>query len=270
MYNYELLRGAKITSGKNPLPIPDPYPITEYDWNGSANTNIASWKELRVRLDQAAPLKVVYILPVQVTQTPLFGNGLDEVKTLVDNGQIEDNVLFIQPKFNTTPWYANHPTNPNINQEDCTVELFSLIKAKYNMFSQIETYLLGFSKSGYGSMLLTMNHPNEIDGIAIWDAPLALDSFITTDMADVFVTVEYLLANYQLNTILSSNNANLEGKDIFISGYNLWETLSVDFVNDLNTYPNINFTHDPNLDFPHKWSVDWVVPALSFLNGIIK
>lgn len=265
----ETYRGNKLTTGVDTITLEPLTEIIEHDFSGRAGSNISNYKELKRALRTSEALKIIYILPVQTIPTPSFGDGITEVKEIIDSGVINDNIVFIQPTFTVTPWYANHPTNQSIQQEVDMIDFFDYINLKYGVFPQIETYLLGYSKSGYGAMLLALKHPNYVNGVLVWDAPLGLNSFITTDMSQVFGTLENLQDNYQLNDILTTNNSNLVGKDILIGGYNLWETLSVNFINDLTNYTSINYTHNENLDYPHKWNDAWILQMLDFLDDVI-
>lgn len=114
-----------------------------------------------------------------------------------------------------------------------------------------------------------MRNPTLIDGIFIWDAPLGLTTFITNDMYEVFAN-QTALNPYLLIDRLPLENTNLLNKDIFIGGYNLFQTLSTDFTTALNAYPSINYTLDSTLNFDHIWTNDWIVPMFNKVNFIMK
>jgi hypothetical protein len=262
---FEEIRASKLVTGVNPLPDFGTDPIITHDWNGSANSSISHYYELKRALSVEQELKIIFVLPVQSLDQTSFGNGIDEVKELLDSNEIEDNVLFIQPRFLVTPWYANHPSNVNIQQEDSTVELINIILAKYSMFPNKKVYLLGYSKSGYGAVNIQLRYPSIVDGIFIWDAPVALDTFITSDMASVFDNVTYLQENYNMVDLLSTNSTSLEGKEIVVGGYKLWETLSKGFTDELTSnYPSVNFTLNETMDYNHTWNKEWVKELLQY------
>jgi hypothetical protein len=239
--------------------------ITRVAWTGSANSNITHYDYIHTRLNSVNPLNIVYVLPVENLDNTTYGDGLTEVKQLMDAGDIADNFLFIQPRFATIPWYGNHPTDALLQQEDNTVELFGIINTAYASFELYESYVLGFSKSGYGAMNLALRHPNSLNGVLVWDSPLSVDTLAFAGMNTIFDNLSYFQANYILNDVLVTNNANLVGKTIVVGGYADHEVSSVEFTDDLAGYPSIDYTVDGTLTYAHEWNKLWVKALLDHI-----
>src|SRR5262245_31893328 len=64
---------------------------------------------------------VVYVLPVEAREGRRYGDGLVEVKK---RGLHRKHVAyFVAPTFSHLPWYADHPTNPEVRQETYFLEV---------------------------------------------------------------------------------------------------------------------------------------------------
>lgn len=269
METLEILRGNNLITGIDIIPLEDKKPIL-YS-SQIANSSITGYYSLNRGLRINQVLKIIYVLPVEALDEDNFGNGIEEIKELMDLNEIEENVLFIQPRYVHSPWYGNNPTPSSLQQESDTISFINAINNKYSMFETTETYLLGYSKSGWGAMNLQLKNPNLIDGVLIWDAPLAANDF-TPDpigMGIIFDNVTYFQNNYHLNNLLVTHNANLIGKHIVVGGYSLYETLSTNFLTVLDTYPLVNYTHNENLNFPHSWNGVWIKSLLRTLTDVI-
>src|SRR5437867_637350 len=57
----------------------------------------------------------VYVLPVEAGTESRYGDGLKEVKKLDLNNTL--GAVFVAPTFSHLPWYADHPTKPEVRQE---------------------------------------------------------------------------------------------------------------------------------------------------------
>ena len=55
---------------------------------------------------------VVYVLPVEAGTGDRYGDGLKEVQKLDLHNRF--GVLFVAPTFSHLPWYADHPTQPEL------------------------------------------------------------------------------------------------------------------------------------------------------------
>jgi len=110
----------------------------------------------------------------------------------------------------------------------------------------LKTYLLGFSKSGWGSMSLILNPQNNIDGIFIWDAPLMTKYNPDWDMDEVFENEKY-----------------------FNECYDLFGNQSIEFIEKMKLY-GVNFIHLDTLNYHHEWNKDWIYSLLTYQPGITR
>ena len=75
--------------------------------------------EIRVLLpityDTASHYPVVYVLPVETGNAHHYGDGLLEVKNRDLHRRFS--AIFVAPTFSQLPWYADHPSDPDVRQE---------------------------------------------------------------------------------------------------------------------------------------------------------
>ena len=84
---------------------------------------------------------VVYVLPVEAGSESRYGDGMSEVKTLDLHNKFD--AVFVAPTFSHLPWYADHPTNPEIRQESFFIKVVvPLIDKNYPTRSETEGRLL--------------------------------------------------------------------------------------------------------------------------------
>jgi hypothetical protein len=206
-------------------------------------------------------LHIVFTLPVEAqSKAYRYGNGIREAVKLIDAGLVRDNVLFVQPEFTRIPWYGNHPDNPRIGQENYLLETVAEVKVQYQDFS-VRIYLLGFSKSGWGSMSLIFSHPELFDGILIWDAPLSAGTGLRWGMDEVFDNERYFTERYWLPGRLSEAERIPKNKQIVVGGYDNFRAESVGFVDTLRS-AGISVVHLDQLNYPHTWDKNWMYPLL--------
>ena len=215
---------------------------------------------LETYLSKDKPLHLVFVLPVEKQKTKYkFGSGFAEFKKLNASHKLKNNVVIIQPDFTHTPWFCNHPTDSTNQQEAYTLECINLIKEKYKDYTQ-KVYCVGFSKSGWGSMSLVMKYPQLIDGIFVWDAPLATDWNEKWHMSEGVGTKNHFMENYAFAN-RTNEIKNLKRKTIVVGGYDLFKDLSTQFVQQLRG-SGVYLKHLSNIDYPHVWSQDWMYTIL--------
>lgn len=243
--------------------------ITE-DYN-TPNGNITEFRYLNTNLNTGNELNIVFVLPVKESKTFSFGDPLKLIKdNLTNSNSIKDNVIFVQPVFTTVPWFANHPTDLSIQQEKDTINFINFIKNKYSNFPSFKSVLLGFSKSGWGSFSLLMKDSSLADYLFAWDAPLGLSQLtFGLEMEPVFVDDTYF-DTYDLSTRLPNEFTSLENKNIYIGGYQLFETESTAFTDLLPSYTGISFNLDESMEFPHQWDIDWMTIFFNEVNFIMQ
>ncbi|MCA9116937.1 MAG: hypothetical protein KDA79_17785, partial [Planctomycetaceae bacterium] len=63
-----------------------------------------------------ARLPVVYVLPVEPGSEQRYGDGLAEIRR--SGLDRRHRAIWVAPEFSQLPWYADHPTNRGIRQEE--------------------------------------------------------------------------------------------------------------------------------------------------------
>lgn len=219
-------------------------------------------------MQDTALVRLVFVLPVEEAKTRYkYGSGIEECQKLIEEGRVAENVVFIQPDYVRMPWYGNHPADTSTWQLSYTKELIGQMKAVHSG-KRIAVYLLGFSKSGWGSMSLLLHHPELIDGIMVWDAPLAANWNEKWGMQQVFDNQVHFMANYHLMRYAKDELKVLHGKTIIIGGYDLFEKESTAFLKLLDS-KGIHYLHTPDLHYKHEWNKEWISQLL-FQGGLLK
>lgn len=208
---------------------------------------------------------LVFVLPVEAfKENYKYRSGIDECKKLIDSYKISNNVVFIQPDYIRIPWYGNHISNKSIWQLDFTVDLIKSYRLKYSN-KKFKVYLLGFSKSGWGSMNILIKYPELIDGILIWDAPLSTKWNEKWGMHYSFGNEENFMNNYYLMRENGIEFERLKNKKIVIGGYDLFEKQTKDFLIRLDEN-DIKYIYDDNLRTKHEWNKDWILRLLYYIH----
>lgn len=224
---------------------------------------------LSTGLDGSDSLSVIFLLPVERQKERYrYGVGIREVKELLDSNLLSRHILFIQPEFSRIPWYANHPSNPEVAQEKYLAGLIEDMRRQMD-FSTERVYLLGFSKSGWGSMSFTLNYPELVDGIFIWDAPLATGYQKAWGMEQVFLQKPHFEENYQLTKRLARNAQKLRGKILVVGGYDFFATSCREVLEQLEQL-GVAYIHDSDLNYPHEWNKTWIYGLLRHRKGLTK
>ena len=211
----------------------------------------------------------LYVLPVEPEGGTLFGDGLTTLRGL--NAHNQYNVTLVAPSFPTDPWYADHPTDPNIKYESfMSLELQPWVTANLASSGSEQHWLLGFSKSGFGPIDLLLKHPDRFTLGAFWDFPAlgftAFDDWGYSSASN-YGTDANFQANYRLtDAFLDAHKTPfLTSNRIFISGYNTFQTevAGLDAIltskGMLHTYPT------PVQTSVHSWDSGWVPEAVSGL-----
>jgi hypothetical protein len=183
----------------------------------------AGTTEIRVLLpdplEEGVRHRVVYVLPVEARDGHRYGDGLLEVKR--HDLQNKFGAIFVAPTFSHLPWYADHPTDPEIRQEsDFLRVVVPFVERHYPARAGREgRFLLGFSKSGWGAFSLLLRYPERFDKAAAWDAPLMQDRPDRYGMATIFETPENFEL-YRITRLLEQRAAVLSGEGrLVLLGY---------------------------------------------------
>lgn len=153
------------------------------------------------RVDERLP--VVYVLPVEAGDEHRYGDGLGAIRRLDPRGR--PRAIFVAPTFSQLPWYADHPTDPQIRQEAYLLRVVvPHIDAHYPARPGAEgRRLLGFSKSGWGAFSLLLRHPEVFGRAVAWDAPLMMDAPGRYGSGPIFGDAD-TFASYRLTTLVKT------------------------------------------------------------------
>jgi hypothetical protein len=230
----------------------------------------AGTTELRVLLpDPLEPgvrYPVVYILPVEARDGTRYGDGLREVKRRELHHRFR--ALFAAPTFSHLPWYADHPSEPEIRQESYFLKVVvPLVEAHYPARAEREgRFLLGFSKSGWGAFSLLLRHPDRFENAAAWDAPLAQERPDRFGMREVFGTQE-AFEEYQIFGLLQRRAADLGTEPrLIVLGYGNFRDQHAQAHQRMEALKIAHVFRDgPKRE--HSWSSGWVPEAVELLLG---
>jgi S-formylglutathione hydrolase FrmB len=135
--------------------------------------------------------RTLYVLPVEPGVEHRYGSGLQEVlRADIAN---RHQVICVAPTFNAMPWYADHPTDPALKQERHFLDtVIPWVEQNYPVKRDATgRLLLGFSKSGYGAVMLLLRHSDVFGRAVAWDAPVDKTRPDQFGMIDVFGTDEH-------------------------------------------------------------------------------
>lgn len=133
--------------------------------------------------------KRVFLLPVEPGECRAWGDPFPDIL----KHELHDRhaLLFVMPSFSAMPWYADHPTDPGLQQESYFMEdVVPLVDQIFPARQEADRLLLGFSKSGWGAFSLLLRHGEAFARAAAWDAPLGMSSPVQYGAAQVFGTQE--------------------------------------------------------------------------------
>ncbi|NUQ65598.1 MAG: hypothetical protein HUU20_24275 [Pirellulales bacterium] len=224
--------------------------------------------EIRVlrpdRLEEGRRYPVVYVLPVEAGNEARFGNGLVEVKR--QDLHNKHRAVFVAPTFSHLPWYADHPTDPEIRQETYLLRIVvPLVEKQYPVQANTDgRLLLGFSKSGWGAMGLLLRHPDVFGRAAAWDAPLMKNKPDQFGMEGIFATQENF-EKYQVTKLLQGRAVELQGPNrLVLTGYGNFREHHQQ-AHDLMMRLGVAHEYRDGPARKHDWHSGWVEEAVGLL-----
>jgi hypothetical protein len=288
------VKGTSLNNGSlnNDVPLPTAPPYTEFghsgfevqyagpdatqggviDYNFSTPDDGPGTQQLRVLKPNHPASGVVhnflFVLPVQPgVDDWTYGDGLDTLKGL--NAQNGYNLTIIEPAFVTDPWYANNPTDPNVQYESfVATQLEPWVRATLSTTGNEQSWLIGFSKSGLGAQDLLLKYPDVFTLAASWDFPAGMASFSQFgDSAASYGTEANFQANYRLTpAFLEAHRAPFEHRNrIWIGSYGIFGG-DVLAYNALLTVSGIMHSTESPTPMTHAWYSGWVPIALAPLH----
>lgn len=216
------------------------------------------------KMEKDARYPVVYVLPVEAKSETRFGDGLVEVKKQgLHNKHM---AIFVTPTFSRLPWYADHPTKPEIRQETYFLKVVvPFIDKSYPARTEAEgRLLLGFSKSGFGAFSLLLRHPDVFGKASAWDAPLMLDAPGKYGSGEIFGTPENF-ARYRVSKLLETEGPKLgTERRLVLHGYG---NFRAEHQQAHALLEKLKVPHEDR-DGPsrkHDWHSGWVAEAAELL-----
>lgn len=218
-------------------------------------------------LDAARLYRVLYILPVAAGTTSRWGSGIQEAaKADIANRY---GVLCVAPAFSATPWFADHPTDPALSQESHFIKtVLPWVEKNYPVMPSREgRLLLGFSKSGYGSIMLLLRHPDLFDKAVAWDAPTDKTKPDQFNMIEVFGTEENF-ARYAIPTLVEKRADTLKGgaPRLFLMA-NRDGDHKMSGVHEQLLARGVPHVYEFTEHIKHHWSSGWVPRAAELVLG---
>jgi hypothetical protein len=209
----------------------------------------------------------LFVLPVEAGLGNTFGDGLQVLQGL--DAQDKYNLTIIEPSFSIQPWYADNPTNPDLQEETfLTQELAPWVKQNLATSGSEQSWLIGFSKSGIGGQDLILKHPDIFTLAATWDFPADMSSYdaFGTNSAASYGTDANFQANYRLTaSFVNAHKAPfLTNNRIWIGGYSLYQQDVSDYDSLLTSAGIVHSTGTPQY-MAHAWTSGWVPTALAAL-----
>jgi hypothetical protein len=221
--------------------------------------------------DPGKSYKVLYVLPVHEDGLFRHGDGLVEVKKY--NYHNTHQLICVAPAFTTKPWFADHDLNPQKQDESHFLKtVIPFVDANYpTQASSDGRLLIGFSKSGWGSIALILRNPELFGKAAGWDIGIRVDTgpIEEDDRAERIAREWGTVENFEANRI--SNLVKTRGKDLgdeprlfYYSTEGVRAIGGVEIHRLLveNEIPH-RYVMEPHRK--HAWDTDWIPEAVTFL-----
>jgi S-formylglutathione hydrolase FrmB len=209
---------------------------------------------------------VVYVLPVEAGTESRYGDGLTEVRKLDLHNKF--GAVFVAPTFSHLPWYADHPTQPEVRQESYFLQVVvPVIDKTYPVRAEAGgRLLLGFSKSGWGAWALLLRHPDVFGKAAAWDAPLMMDKPGRYGSGDVFGTPDNF-EGYRVGKLLADKADQIQtGKRLILLGYGNFRA-EHEQAHALLDRLKVGHEYRDGPARKHDWHSGWVEEAVELLVG---
>ena len=207
---------------------------------------------------------VLYVLPVEAGDGSHWGDALAEVQRL--DLANKHQLLCVYPTFSDLPWYADHPTDKQLQQETYFLkEVVPLVERNYPALAERQGRLLvGFSKSGWGAWSLLLRHPEQFAGAAAWDAPLMEATGKKYGMGPIMGD-DVNFQKYRIDQLLLSRAEELGDQPrLILTGYDNFRRHTQD------THALLEKLETPHIyrDGPqrrHHWESGWLGEAVQLL-----
>ncbi len=170
------------------------------------------------------------------------------------------------PTFSHLPWYADHPSDPEIRQESYLLKVvLPFVESHYPVQAGRDgRLLLGYSKSGWGAFSLLLRHPDTFARAAAWDAPLMLDRPGRYGSGDIFGS-QANFEDYQVTRLLERRAGELrECPRLALLGYGNFRGDHETF-HDILTDLKVPHVYEDGPEREHTWGSGWLHGAVRWL-----
>jgi hypothetical protein len=228
--------------------------------------------------DRTKRYRVIYLLPVEPSEEVKFGDPIQVVRKFGYHNKHD--VIFVRPTFSKTPWYGNHDTDQSKRQEDYLIsDVIPLVERNYPTLAAPEgRLLLGFSKSGWGALLLILRNPGVFGYAASWDAPLMMTEkqFGSWQTDEVFGTPQNM-AHYLPSRLVESRSEPFRTRTrVVVAGSNLFGRFSdkrypydgqahTEAFHSTAEAAGMLHVYAPALKADHAWLDQWMRPVIEML-----
>ena len=234
----------------------------------------SSMTSVRVLLPDRLPedgeprLPVIYVLPVEAGDGVRWGDSLAEVRK--HDLHNKHCVACVFPTFADLPWYADHPEDPQLQQEAWLLkDVLPLVEQHHPVRKDREGRLLvGFSKSGWGAWSLLLRHPDVFYRAAAFDAPMMMDAPGKYGSGQIFGTAENF-RRYQISNLLEQRAVYLgkEPSRLMLLGQGNFQSehLQIRVLLESATFPH---TWIEGSVREHSWNSGWLPEAFHWLTEL--
>jgi hypothetical protein len=219
----------------------------------------------------AKPGAILFILPGSCGKT----EGMRALSVLESTGlHARHNLLCVMPRFDKTPWCANHADDPKIRHERHILEeVIPFVEKTYFNGEKAPRFLIGFSKAGWGVLSLIFRNPAVFEKAAAWDAPVLLrdEDFGSWGSRENMGTAEVFHA-FHPKLLCEKNAAHFRDRTRIV-----WGGADIFGMHGSAKYRNPDHTggfhalmekhgvrhvYFPELNMRHSWNPDWFAPMI--------
>jgi hypothetical protein len=262
-----LLTGTAVAATVSPG-VTDREGIISHDVQSSRQSGPTQIRVLLPDRPKAKRDSVVYVLPVEAGIKMEFGDPLLELKRLDLHNRY--NVIFVEPTFFETPWYADNPEDRRIQQEGYLLkDVIPFIDRTYSSRPRADSrFLLGFSKSGWGAWTLLLRHPQIFGRAAAWDAPMMMNHPGAWGSGPIFGTKKNFEL-YRVTNLLRAHAAELRASTrnpprLILTGYAVFRN-DHERVHALMKELGIPHIYRDGPQLKHDWRSGWVEESVMLL-----
>ena len=216
------------------------------------------------KLDPTKKYTALYVLPVEALDENRYGDGFLEAKRKDLHNKHQ--LICVAPTFSHLPWYADHPTDKDIQQEAYLLKVvLQFIERKYSANPKREGRLLvGFSKSGWGAWTLLLRHPDVFHKAAAWDAPLMKAAPNQFGMGPIFGSQENF-NRYEVTKLLAQRAELLRKQDrLVLTGHGGFREHHQQ-THQLLEKLDIRHQYRDGPKRKHHWNSGWLEEAVDLL-----